>query len=351
MHNILSMIFKTVLLPIIFVLVCSSCSRTRNNPVQGGQDSGGGNVTASNLVDVEFYYKKAVAQLPYILEVFFKVKTIQNFTNLEKRKLFFSVVDKLMSLDKAPSPKLERAVGILLKSSKINIEKTKSCRSKDKEHSYASIKDFNIGSPICISFHELSKLPPSSLEREIISLLLHEYLHALNIDETNIVVIQESLTYNFDKIFLHGIKTFTQREKYKGHTRINFYVDTLSSYLEKSQNITQKDWENFCSTSDAISLIIQSDMDWNLSIFGKLTPQLIHSGETTEIEVEKYLNTLDRYQSRIENNLMRNKILCSWTTKHSLTEEEAKFVNILIEDIAGFYDLQEAQLKSLERYK
>lgn len=207
------------LLLIFFVVWSVSCSKSRNDStLQGGQDSGGGNIVFSTEQDVSAAYAEAIQNLPIILFSLTENDFLDNVYDSEKRFLLLALKIKLQDLQENKSlhnrfnnydmtkqnlpygdelPDLLDLSIRLINNSEIKINRESHCSSMDKPEAYASTKEFKLGSPICLSFQKLKAVPKDSLYKEILGVLLHEYLHTLEFNEENIIILQSIMTENF----------------------------------------------------------------------------------------------------------------------------------------------------------
>jgi hypothetical protein len=293
-------IFNFVKLGIFYASLTAgivACEKHNAQTAQGGQDSGGGNTTASSLEEVEFYYQRSMSHINNILYTFLSPSTYVYFKDEKKTEL-------LSGLDK--SVRDVGGIETLIKSTPIIIKRNGPCISKDKLHASASIKSFEFGSPICLSFTELTKIPKSSLEREIISLLLHEYAHSMGYDENSAVTIQNALIQNFDLIFPMGAKIFIKQRE-SGWLLGKTFADDLDSDIlleavkmsASPRRLTERQKRIVCSYLSGIDQYIISLQNADLNVLLRATPALIDSGEMTENQIDKHLLEVDKLEQEM----------------------------------------------------
>lgn len=171
-----------------------ACAKTQHQTANGGQDSGGGNTTASTMEDVQeaySYAKENIGNIFYsLMYARYKNKIRENYVDRLRKRL-----EKL-----TPEADEYKGIDLLVESTSFKMKYDGPCSSKDNLHADASIKEFKVTSEVCVSFSQLTKLPKDSLDKQISGLLVHEYTHALGFNEKDAVEIQSIVVDNFDLI-------------------------------------------------------------------------------------------------------------------------------------------------------
>lgn len=268
---------------VISLLFLLACAKSNNKPSpQGGQDSGGGNIVFSTDTEVEKAYNDVVKDLPRAVNEILNLGFLANVTDDEKLYLLLAFKQKIIDLvpekdrleidRSALDPRILEeeifdlnrtpeqaplfiAFKKLIDSSEIKIKRDGPCSAQDNPHGYGSIKEFKIGSPICISFYKLKTVPKDSLYKEILGVLLHEYLHALNFNERAAVLIQSVITNNSS--IASGPYYYRVFEPVQGESQKHDLVedaDTLKSFAEKNGKIKAEDLMRFCGTLKETSI-------------------------------------------------------------------------------------------------
>jgi hypothetical protein len=87
---------------------------------------------------------------------------------------------------------------VLLKS-RLNILLDGSCKGPNGDTD-ASVSENKIGAEICFSINKLKRIAPSSLHKEILALLCHEYGHIIGFDEEKAQLLQKTIAENFETV-------------------------------------------------------------------------------------------------------------------------------------------------------
>ncbi|MES2769410.1 MAG: hypothetical protein V4596_09720 [Bdellovibrionota bacterium] len=264
---------------LLFSITIISCSKTENKSVvQGGQDSGGGNTVFSTDKEIEDTYLEVIEDLPKAVNSILDLYFIESVSNKEKKILLRAFKNKLTelvpeeeraqidkeiedhemySMKERPAP-LRRAFEKIVKASEIIIKKDGPCASQDKPHGYASIKEFKIGSPICISFYQLKTIPQDSLYKEILGVMLHEYLHALDFGEKNAITIQTVITSSFSiltKTLKGGFEPLSNNFQ-RGFLAAN--TEVIKKYSSMVGKLKEEEQAELCKNIAEMSLLGQS---------------------------------------------------------------------------------------------
>jgi hypothetical protein len=332
------------------VVACSK--KTDYQTTQGGQDSGGGNTSNSSIEDVEFYYRRVIPQLPTILSRFFFEGTISKFKSEQKRQLLTAVINKINTDKEHYSDK--NMIEQFITKFPINIKKNSSCNSIDKKHAHASIQKFEVGSPICISFSELTKNPKSSLEREIVSLLLHEYMHGLGYNEEDATTIQNALLVNFDRIFPNGIKAYVKksnRELNAMFAREDFYGLEIKIFEEVllTNTINEEHAKILCNPK-MLRIYYERIIDEDTTTWSKLGPQLVDLGEISDTEIDRHLDLIDNTYDQIIEKVNDVSTLCTSTKKVHIPVKSRATIKSLISDLEMFYTAIEQTAHFVSQY-
>src|SRR6185312_9633793 len=70
-----------------------------------------------------------------------------------------------------------------------------------ERHKEASVSAFDLNAVICFSIGDLTRIPPSGLLREVLSLALHEATHMGGADENEAIAWQEEFSAYFGSRF------------------------------------------------------------------------------------------------------------------------------------------------------
>lgn len=199
----MKLMLKNKILFTVFAIFLSACSsNVEQSTKQGGQDSGGGNTTTASLKNVEFYFDSLILIPPKAL--LHLVINSDRFDDIRVKNILDRVRHIFESQATQTKSNFEKVALSFYEKSPILLQDA-ACSSVDKKHATASIRALEIGSPICVSKKELMRIPSESLEREIIALLIHEYLHALGFEEREAQLIQHAFLKNYKKIYPAGI--------------------------------------------------------------------------------------------------------------------------------------------------
>lgn len=200
------------LLPLLVSLVLvPSCSRKDSPKQHGGQDTGGGSVSYSKPDQVMSSLDRAIQLATEATpqknifaqfwidsgrnskHAFIKHPTrlFPNMTGITEKP------DLVKDAGKFESPYL-----LALKHNKvIRLESGDCLKSKGGKHRDASVSAFRVDADICFSISNLTHIPPSTLLREILSLVLHEATHLAGADEAEATSWQEEFSAYFGSRF------------------------------------------------------------------------------------------------------------------------------------------------------
>lgn len=119
----------------------------------------------------------------------------------------------------------EARVRILV--SRTTLKTESQCPSKIQGHKQAWVLSHSIGSDICYSPTELSKISPNSLKEEILSLLFHEFTHLLGKDENTSQDWQKKF-----RSFLTASEGMQNAEQiFRDFNQINLHINSTSQQL------------------------------------------------------------------------------------------------------------------------
>lgn len=201
---------STVLL--IKMVVIAGCSNPSTKS-RGTEDSGGGSAQYSTTKQVEALLDKALKlatdpdQQKNVLSQFWidwGRKHKHQFIKVPAR-LFPNMIDPGLGQnlrapehsDKFKSPYLEA----LVKNKFLRKAKGDCMVTASGEHKDASVSSLTLHADICFSIGNLTRIPPSSLLREILGLLLHEAIHIGGGDEVEAKAWQSEFSEYFGSRF------------------------------------------------------------------------------------------------------------------------------------------------------
>lgn len=166
-----------------------SCSSEKRNHSQGTQDTGGGSAVYSTPEQVRAALDRAIDLVTrsnpnenVIAQFWIERGRKNNKSYIQNPIRLFPDLGTTQGdidlraagmIDKFKSPVLQA-----LKKNKIIHKEAGDClRSSVGKHTDASVSAFNINADICFSIGNLTRIPPSALLKEVLSLALHEAIH------------------------------------------------------------------------------------------------------------------------------------------------------------------------------
>jgi len=258
---------------VIFGMTTISCTKTIDRFVEvikevpgsttqlndeGVIDSSGGNAKESTVEEVKSAIQSGFLKIPNVIH---------------RLKLMYELNDSGISnivtnfIDRKPEEKLK---SLTIK------PQEEACDSREG-HRDSSVNQAN---EICLSTSRLQRIPPSSLETEIIALLVHEISHVVVFNENDADMIQEHIVenpnrYNFtDNAFIKFTKDFDQL---KG--------DIIYALIGMLQN--EVNYYNFCSQASEIKGFAKA-LGGRYAVWGFNTPPISLTGEIAK----KFRNVL-----------------------------------------------------------
>lgn len=203
---------KLILLSLFVVISCARSNNENPDTVEGTQHTGGGEVGASTPEEVNAALDLA---LRLASEPDMQYNVIAQFWNswgrvstkdyIKQPARIFPKVgrtnsEKAIDLEKNAadfeSPYLEA-----LQQNKITRLDSGDCITTPKKHADASVSSFTVNADLCFSVGNLTRIPPSTLLREILNLVLHEAAHMGGADEAEAVGWQEEFSAYFGSRF------------------------------------------------------------------------------------------------------------------------------------------------------
>lgn len=202
-------------------LTTINCSRKNDEnkdfgkiKAEGGQDSGGGSVFESSPEQVNAALDRAISlanEPDQRLNIFVQFWMDWGRTNkrefIRKPVRLFPKVTEPLSGPAASQMlnepgKFESPLLDAIKRNKLNRLPSGNCpNSKIKKHTDGSVSSFDINAEICFSIGNLTRIPPSTLLREVLSLVLHEAIHLGGGEEDEAVAWQEEFSAYFGARF------------------------------------------------------------------------------------------------------------------------------------------------------
>jgi hypothetical protein len=186
---------------IAVTILSIQCARQSSHE-SGGQDTGGGVTASSKPQDVNSAIDLAI-QLA--TESDQQRNIFVQFWKSESAKLKSVTPSRIFSNFESATgqkSKFESAVLQAFKQNKVTRLAAGDCpQSIAGKHADASVSALNLSATICFSIGNLTRLTPSVLLKEVLSLLLHEAAHMGGAEENEAVAWQEAFSAYFAKRF------------------------------------------------------------------------------------------------------------------------------------------------------
>lgn len=193
-----SISFAVSVLPIV------ACSK-RSPPQQDGtQHTGGGTVTQSSATEVNRALDRAIA---LAVEPDWSKNIFAQFVSdraMSTGKAWYKSPHHIFPNDRSKSSPEVAYQSPMLQAFKTNaIDRLQigSCPGPGGSHADASVSELNPRARICFSIGNLTRLPPSTLLREILALLLHEASHMGGAEEADARTWQKEFAEYFGSRF------------------------------------------------------------------------------------------------------------------------------------------------------
>lgn len=203
-----------------------SCSKEQSRH-EGTESTGGGSAAYSTVVEVEKAVGDGVKmanepnhQMNVFVQFYMDKGRNSSSRFIQKAEHLFPMLGNLdanielsdiTDATKFRSPYLEA----LLKNKFEHRQKGDCLTTVEGEHKDASVSQLNLNADICISIGNLTRIPPSSLLRESLSLLLHEAVHMAGADESEALVWQREFSDYFGLRFGDAISDTITGETFK----------------------------------------------------------------------------------------------------------------------------------------
>lgn len=194
------------LMPLILVTFCISgihCAKSESQD-EGGQHTGGGNVISSKPEDINSTLDLAIKlaaetnEQKNIFVQFVKTLSAEKSNTLEFKRIFPNYVPGHKSASGIYESKVLRA---LSQNKIIRLENGDCPQSVKGKHADASVSELSLSAEVCFSIGNLTRVLPSVLLRELLSLALHEAIHMAGGEEEEAVQWQEAFSAYFGNRF------------------------------------------------------------------------------------------------------------------------------------------------------
>lgn len=328
--------------------------------VTGGQDPGGGYALVStaeevrsalndaldlaeksNIEDNIFYSylkSKALAQSESEKETFNLIAQVigglppdclPKDLAWEKTNLSFLTCHSLTTEAKAALENRNYFAETILKS-RIRFEEDKACLVGKDNHADASVSEHKVGADICFSIKNLRRLPRTDLQREILSLILHEMSHIAGFDEEKSVKIQN----DFSEFFVSKFGTIS---KFSDDDALGWQFGYAKSSIDTVLN------EKFDLKNPMVSLAVQAAAGLNYDFMaGDLWMKLIVRYNPKYIRILEGIFILSENislrASPLRYYLCENPLNCQTMTKQLSNEEVREQLKALQLDLNRLAD-------------
>ena len=351
-HSILSVLCLT--------LCVSACSRTNKSSnlgtLSGTQDIGGGSVKYSTPVQVNEALDKAIDLVTNqdpeenIVVQFWLKKGKHSWSDFIKSpahlfpklaSLQLSEVNLKDHLDLFESPALQA-----FKHNVIIRKESGNCLTPmDGRHTDASVSGLHINADICFSIENLTRIPPSSLLKEILSLVVHEAAHLGGANEEEASIWQDRFSEYFSDRFGDLTSGAVYSDTFKK-------LASVEDYLERANRIPKTEG-NLIKVYGLVGKMIQA-----LESLPFLEDELaleMHFPKAKKFDIQKYTGRV-RYvigvmkiqfeiqKDEIHVNSIRWKIPLSFMRAEDIPQKLKKYQNYIDHIDSFFFEIAKGRV-------